>query len=42
MDEDKAVSLMQAHPSLIKRPGLAYDDGLLVGYDEREWQRCLG
>ncbi|HSQ96420.1 MAG TPA: ArsC family reductase [Croceibacterium sp.] len=42
IDEEKAVSLMQAHPSLIKRPVVAYDDGLLVGFDEREWQRCLG
>ena len=42
LDADKAVPLMQANPSLIKRPVLAYDRGLLVGFDEREWQRCLG
>lgn len=41
LDAAKAVSLMQAQPSLIKRPVVAYEGGLLVGFDEREWQRCL-
>ena len=42
LDANKAVALMLAQPSLIKRPVVAYEGGLLVGFDEREWQRCLG
>lgn len=41
IDEAKAVSLMLINPSLIKRPVVEYDGCLLVGFDEREWQRCL-
>ena len=41
LDAGKAVALMAAQPSLIKRPVVAYDGGLLVGFDEREWQHCL-
>ena len=41
LDADKAVSLMQAHPSAIKRPVVAYSSGLLVGFDAAEWGAVL-
>ena len=39
---DKAVALMTAQPSLIKRPILEHADGLLVGFKEAEWAAALG
>lgn len=33
LDEKLAISLMQEHPSLIKRPVLQVDDQWLIGYD---------
>ena len=33
LDADKAIALMLAHPSLIKRPVLEAQGGLLVGFD---------
>ncbi|MEO6041611.1 MAG: arsenate reductase [Croceibacterium sp.] len=38
---DKALRLMAAHPSLIKRPVLEHDGGLLVGFDAAQWEREL-
>ena len=38
---DKAVRLMEAHPSTIKRPVVEYRGGLLVGFDEDEWAEAL-
>ena len=35
---DKAIVLMVQHPSLIKRPVLEYDAGLLVGFKEDVWK----
>ena len=32
IDEAKAIALMAAHPSLIKRPVVEHDGGLLVGF----------
>ncbi len=32
IDEAKAISLMAAHPSLIKRPMVEHDGALLVGF----------
>ena len=37
IDRAKAIRLMQAHPSLIKRPVVEYDGGLLVGFDPEAW-----
>ena len=37
----KALRLMESHPSLIKRPVVEHDGGLLVGFDEAEWERAL-
>ena len=37
-----AVALMVAQPSLIKRPIVEHDGGLLVGFREAEWVGALG
>jgi Spx/MgsR family transcriptional regulator len=41
LDADKAVPLMQASPSTIKRPVVEHAGGLLVGFDPAEWERAL-
>jgi len=41
IDEAKALTLMAAHPSLIKRPVLEYPGGLLVGFDASGWTAAL-
>lgn len=47
-DADKAraesdpVALMVAQPSLIKRPVVEYSGGLLVGFNQMEWEAVLG
>ena len=38
----KAVALMVANPSCIKRPVLEHPGGLLVGFKEAEWAAALG
>jgi Spx/MgsR family transcriptional regulator len=42
LDAAKAVALMEAHPSAIKRPVVEYPGGLLVGFDPAEWDAALG
>ena len=42
IDPAKAIRLMQASPSLIKRPVVEHDRGLLVGFDAEKWARALG
>ncbi|WP_125257045.1 ArsC family reductase [Brevundimonas fluminis] len=43
LDADKAVALMLAQPSMIKRPVLALEDGrTLVGFDPAAWGAALG
>jgi arsenate reductase-like glutaredoxin family protein len=42
LDAAKAVALMATHPSTIKRPVVEHDGGLLVGFDENEWEGTLG
>jgi len=42
IDRAKAIRLMQAHPSLIKRPVAEHGGGLLVGFDAAEWEARLG
>ena len=37
LDEDKAVALMLAQPSMIKRPLLDFGDRRLVGFDPAAW-----
>lgn len=41
LDAARAVVLMAAHPSTIKRPVVEYDGGLLVGFDQAEWGATL-
>ena len=42
LDEDKAIQLMIAQPSMIKRPVLEADGALLVGFDPDRYQAALG
>ena len=41
LDESRALALMQAHPSLIRRPVLEADGRLLAGFDETAWAAAL-
>jgi len=41
IDRVKALRLMAARPSLIKRPVAEYPGGLLVGFSEEEWEATL-
>lgn len=41
VDAAKAVRLLEANPSMIKRPVVEYPGGLLVGFDEGEWAAAL-
>jgi Spx/MgsR family transcriptional regulator len=41
LDEKKAISLMLAKPSMIKRPVLDVDGRLLVGFKPDEYERTL-
>jgi Spx/MgsR family transcriptional regulator len=42
LDADKAVALMVAHPSCIKRPVVEHSGGLLIGFDATTWEAALG
>ncbi|WP_126173019.1 arsenate reductase [Altericroceibacterium xinjiangense] len=41
LDAEKAILLMEAHPSAIKRPVVEYPEGLLVGFNPDEWKAAL-
>ena len=41
LDAQKAVALMAANPSAIKRPIVEHPGGLLVGFNEAEWSAVL-
>jgi arsenate reductase len=41
IDAAKAVRLMAAHPSTIKRPVVEHSGGLLVGFDPEAWAQAL-
>lgn len=41
LDEDKAIALMQAQPSMIRRPLLDLGDRRLLGFDEAVWAAAL-
>ncbi len=41
LDQAKAVTLMAANPSCIKRPIVEHPGGLLVGFKEPEWAAAL-
>ena len=42
LDAGKAVALMAANPSCIKRPIVEHPGGLLVGFNEAAWAEALG
>lgn len=42
LDAAKAVALMAANPSCIKRPIVEHPGGLLIGFREAEWAAALG
>ena len=41
IDRDKALTLMEAHPSLIKRPVVEKGQRVLVGFTQSEWENAL-
>ena len=41
IDDAKAVTLLQQHPSMIKRPVVEHPAGLLVGFSQAEWEGAL-
>ena len=41
IDQAKAVRLMADNPSMIKRPVVEHDGGLLVGFKPDEWAEAL-
>ncbi len=40
-DSHAAVTLLVQHPSMIKRPVVEYDGGVLIGFKEDEWSAAL-
>lgn len=42
IDAAKAVQVMAAYPSCIKRPVVEHPGGLLVGFNRLEWEAVLG
>ncbi len=42
IDAAKAVKIMEANPSCIKRPVVEHPGGLLVGFKEADWDAALG
>ena len=41
IDEASAVTLMSQNPSMIRRPVVEHDGGLLVGFEEDLWSAAL-
>jgi arsenate reductase (glutaredoxin) len=41
LGEARAIALMAANPSCIKRPIVEYDKGLLIGFKPAEWEAAL-
>ncbi|MCT2401135.1 arsenate reductase [Novosphingobium mangrovi (ex Huang et al. 2023)] len=41
LDAAKAVKIMEASPSTIKRPVVEYPGGILVGFKEADWTAAL-
>jgi len=40
-DSHKAVQLLVQHPSMIKRPVVEHENGILIGFKEDEWSANL-
>ena len=41
IDRDRAIALMVEHPSMIKRPVVEHDGGLLIGFSQGDWTAAL-
>ena len=41
LDGAKAVKIMEANPSTIKRPVVEHEGGILVGFKQPEWEAAL-
>jgi arsenate reductase (glutaredoxin) len=41
IDQPKAIALMLAQPSMIKRPVVEYAGGLLVGFKPSDWEAAF-
>jgi arsenate reductase (glutaredoxin) len=41
IDPAKAVTLLEQHPSMIRRPIVEYPGGVLIGFREVEWSDAL-
>lgn len=39
--DEVAIALLQEHPTLMKRPLLCHSDGILVGFNEAQWQQVI-
>jgi arsenate reductase len=42
LTQAKAIALMVEQPSMIKRPIVEYEGGLLIGFKQAEWEAALG
>lgn len=42
LDQPRAIALMSAHPSAIRRPVVEHSGGLLVGFTPADWEAALG
>jgi arsenate reductase len=42
LTQAKAIALMLAQPSMIKRPVVEYPGGILVGFKLPEWEAAFG
>lgn len=41
LDQTRAITLMQSHPTLIKRPVLDTDDTVLIGFSSTQYEQAL-
>lgn len=42
LTQAKAIALLVEHPSMIKRPIVEHEGGLLIGFKQPEWEAALG
>jgi Spx/MgsR family transcriptional regulator len=42
LNQSKAIALMIEQPSMIKRPIVEHDGGLLIGFKQPEWEAAIG
>lgn len=42
LDRARAIALMLAQPSMIKRPLVEHAGGLLIGFEPDEWGKAIG